>query len=339
MQKNIFYKSPFYIGDVKLDNNILLAPMAGITDMPFRVICKEKGCGMVFSEMISAKGVHYGSKGSLELAFISESENPAAIQIFGSDPQLMADAAVIFQNMGASIIDINMGCPAPKVTNSGDGSALMKDPLLAGRIIRAVSDAVTIPVTVKIRRGWSEAVENALEMALIAENNGASAVTVHGRFSSQFYAGSSDHNTIASVKRALSIPVIGNGDIFCATDAVKLFEDTGCDAIMIARGAQGNPWIFSQTLALLTEGAILPHPCDTELFNTIKRHIEMVVAYKSEDVGIREMRKHIAWYLKGMKNSAIIRDTIFKLSTVEQVLLVLGEYFKELSEATPYETL
>lgn len=339
MQKNVFYKSPFYIGDVKLENNILLAPMAGITDMPFRVICKENGCGLVFSEMISAKGIHYGSKGSLALGFLSDFEKPAAVQIFGSDPQLMANAAVVFQNMGAAIIDINMGCPAPKVTNSGDGSALMKDPLLTGKIVRAVSDAVTIPVTVKIRRGWSDSLENAVEMALIAENNGASAVTVHGRFTSQFYTGSSDHNIIALVKRSLSIPVIGNGDIFCATDAVKLFENTGCDAIMIARGAQGNPWIFPQTLALLTEGVILPHPPTAEIFATIKRHIEMVVAYKGENMGIREMRKHIAWYLKGMKNSAIVRDTVFKLSTVEQVLLILGEYFKKLSEAAPYEAL
>lgn len=322
------FKSPFYIGNVKLDNNIFLAPMAGITDMPFRALCKENGCGLVFSEMISAKGIHYGSKGSLELGLLSDFEKPAAIQIFGSEPQLMAEAALIFQNLGASIIDINMGCPTPKITNNGDGSALMKNPILAGEIIRAVSDSVSIPVTVKIRRGWSDDCENAVEMARIAEANGASAVTVHGRFRSQFYTGFSDHNIIAQVKKALNIPVIGNGDIFNPSDAVKLFEDTGCDGIMIARGSQGNPWIFSQIIEYVTNGSIISHPSSSVLYSTIKKHLEMLVSYKGEETGIREMRKHIAWYLKGMRNSALIRDKIFKLSTVQQVLTVLDEYFQ-----------
>ncbi|MDR0286105.1 MAG: tRNA dihydrouridine synthase DusB [Clostridiales bacterium] len=315
------YKSPFYIGNTKLKNNIFLAPMAGVTDLAFRIICKEQGCGLTYSEMISAKGVHYKSKGSIELAATDVAEGPVAVQIFGREPGLMAEAAAIFENTGAAIIDINAGCPVAKVVANGEGAALMREPLLLGEIIAQTVRAVHVPVTVKIRRGWDESQENAVAVASIAEANGASAIAVHGRFRSQFYSGRSDRSVIANVKKNVKIPVIGNGDVFSYSDAKILFEETGCDGIMVARGAEGNPWIFTE---ILTGGA--EKKSYSETVDMIIRHLELAVKYKGEYTAAKEMRKHIAWYLKGYRNSAVIRDRVFKALTKAQLIDILEEY-------------
>lgn len=314
------------IGNVELENNVFLAPMAGVTDMPFRILCKEQGCGLVYTEMASAKGMHYNSEKSFKLTEIDSREKPAAIQIFGSDPEIMAEIAQKLNGTDAAIIDINMGCPTPKITKNGEGSALMLNTRLAGEIIKAVVNASAKPVTVKMRKGWDEDSVNAVELAKIAEENGASAVAVHGRTRNQFYSGKADWEIIRKVKESVSIPVIGNGDIFEPRDAKAMFEYTGCDAVMVGRGAQGNPWIFKRILHYLEKGEILPEPSPCEKINTIMRHMDMLISLKGERMGVLEMRKHIAWYIKGMRNSTSIREQVFKLTSPDQIKALLSNY-------------
>ncbi|HHW30923.1 MAG TPA: tRNA dihydrouridine synthase DusB [Clostridiaceae bacterium] len=316
-----------YIGNVKLDNNIFLAPMAGVTDMPFRILCKENGCGLVYTEMVSAKGMHYNDLRSNQLAQISDGEKPASVQIFGSDPDIMSSIAEKLNCSDASIIDINMGCPTPKITKNGEGCALMLKPQLVAEIVKKVSKASVKPVTIKIRKGWDENNINAVEIAKIAEENGAAAIAVHGRTREQFYSGKADWEIIRKVKEEVSIPVIGNGDIFTPEDAERMLKETGCDGVMVGRGAQGNPWIFRRIIHYLKTGELLPSPSPEEKLNTILRHLKMLVDLKGEYIGTCEMRKHIAWYIKGMQNSAKIKEKVFRLNSKDAIIELLREYF------------
>lgn len=316
-----------YIGNVKLDNNVFLAPMAGVTDMPFRILCKEQGCGLVYTEMVSAKGIHYNDERSNKLAEVNEAEKPASVQIFGTEPAVMAEIAEKLNQSDADIIDINMGCPTTKITKNGEGSALMLNPNLAGKIISAVSKATNKPVTVKIRKGWDESNVNAVEIAKIAEDNGAKAIAIHGRTREQFYSGISDWDIISSVKEAVSIPVIGNGDVFSPEDAREMLIKTNCDAVMIGRGAQGNPWVFKRVLHYLDTGELLPLPSRDDKLKMIIRHMDMLIDQKGEQGGVREMRKHIAWYIKGMRNSTYVKQEVFRLASRDEIVQVLEHFF------------
>ena len=327
-RKDIFMK----IGNVILENGIFLAPMAGVTDLPFRLLCKEHGCGLMYTEMVSAKGLYYEDKKTGMLLQIDPREKPVAVQIFGSDPDIMARVAGAAAGTGACIIDINMGCPTPKIVKNGEGSALMLKPELVGKIVKAVSQAVDLPVTVKIRKGWDEAHINACTIAQVAEENGAKAVTVHGRTREQFYSGKADWDIIKQVKESVSIPVIGNGDITSPQDAKRMMDYTGCDGVMIGRGAQGNPWIFSRVRHYLQHGELLEEPSPKERIETAVRHARLLVEYKGEYVGIREARKHIAWYIKGLRNSSRVKEMINQINTFEQMENLLNEYGVELCE-------
>ena len=305
---------PLRIGNLEIEKPLILAPMAGVTDLPFRLLCKEQGAGLVCTEMVSAKAILYKNKNTGLLMAIDERERPAALQLFGCEPETMAEAARQIQERNFDILDVNMGCPVPKVVNNGEGSALMKDPRLAGEIVRALVKAVKKPVTVKIRKGFDEDQVNAVEMARILEDAGAAAIAVHGRTREQFYSGKADWEIIRRVKEAVSIPVIGNGDVDSPEKAAAMFRETGCDGVMIARGAQGNPWIFSRTLRYLEEGVLLPPPDRQAVKKMIFRHMEMLIAAKGTYTGIREMRKHVAWYTAGFPHSAKLRG---KINTVE----------------------
>ena len=305
---------PLRIGNLEIEKPLILAPMAGVTDLPFRLLCKEQGAGLVCTEMVSAKAILYKNKNTGLLMAIDERERPAALQLFGCEPETMAEAARQIQERNFDILDVNMGCPVPKVVNNGEGSALMKDPRLAGDIVRALVKAVKKPVTVKIRKGFDEEHVNAVEMARILEDAGAAAIVVHGRTREQFYSGKADWEIIRRVKEAVSIPVIGNGDVDSPEKAAAMFRETGCDGVMIARGAQGNPWIFSRTLRYLEEGVLLPPPDRQAVKKMIFRHMEMLIAAKGTYTGIREMRKHVAWYTAGFPHSAKLRG---KINTVE----------------------
>jgi len=307
------------IGNLELKNNVFLAPMAGITDKAFRMITKPFGPGLMYTEMVSGKGLFYKSKKTADLLMTEEEEKPVATQLFGHEPEVLAAIAQQSLEFGAEMIDINMGCPAPKITGSGDGSALSKTPELAGAIVAAVVKAVEVPVTVKIRKGWNEQSVNAVEMAKIAEANGASAVTVHGRTREQFYSGTADLDIIKAVKEAVSIPVIGNGDIVDEESAKHMFDYTGCDGIMIGRGAQGNPWIFGRVIHFLETGEKLPLPTLDERARMMKKHLELLVEYKGDYRGIQEARKHMAWYIKGLKGGAKLRDSIMKANTKDEM--------------------
>ena len=319
------------IGNIEFANNVFLAPMAGVTDMAYRAICKQFGCGLTYTEMVSAKGMYYKSENTRELMTLAPEEQPAAIQIFGSDADILASIAAEVQAAGADIIDINMGCPTPKIVKNGDGSALMLKPELVAEIVKKVTSAVTVPVTVKIRKGWDEHHINAVEIAQVAEQNGAKAVTVHGRTREQFYSGQADWEIIKKVKQAVRIPVIGNGDVVSPETAEKMLELTGCDGIMIGRGAEGNPWIFRRIIEYLKSGKLLPEPSYAEKVEMAIVHLEKTIELKGEVIGVKEMRKHLAWYLKGMPGSSVIKTEVFKLDKVEAVKKLLQAYLNDLS--------
>lgn len=310
------------IGNVKTDNNIFLAPMAGVTDSVFRLLCKEQSCGLVYSEMVSANGIKYKNENTSKLIQINPKERPAAIQIFGSEPDVMADMVKEIDSY-ADIIDINMGCPAPKIVKNNEGSALMRNPELIGKIVKKVSLSTDKPVTIKIRKGFDDSLINAVEVAQIAEFNGAKAITVHGRTREQYYSGNADWDIIKKVKENVKIPVIGNGDITEPQTAKKMFEYTNCDAVMIGRAAQGNPWIFKRTLHYINTGELLEEPSLQEKVNTALKHLYMLIEYKGEYTGIREMRKHLGWYIKGIENSAQMRVLINKAETKEEIKDIL----------------
>ncbi|MCM1283243.1 MAG: tRNA dihydrouridine synthase DusB [Muribaculaceae bacterium] len=298
------------IGNVILPNNLILAPMAGVTDLPFRLLCREQGAGLLCMEMVSAKAVLYKNRNTQELLTIDPQEHPVSLQLFGSDPDIMAEVAEQMGELPFDILDINMGCPVPKIVNNGEGSALMKNPRLAGEIIRKMVRATKKPVTVKIRKGFDGKNVNAVELAKIAEEAGAAAVAVHGRTREQYYSGRADWDIIRQVKEAVSIPVIGNGDIRTAEDVAAMQEQTGCDGFMIARGAQGNPWIFRQLLHFFETGETLPKPDMREVADMVLRHARMLLDYKGEYTGIREIRKHAAWYTAGYPGSSRLRVAV-----------------------------
>lgn len=308
------------LGNIELDSRTAgLAPMAGVADMAFRELCVEYGATYVVSEMVSSKGLTMCDRKSRKLLVLSDKERPAAAQIFGCDPKIMAQSAVSCLDFKPDVIDINMGCPAPKIAGNGGGSALLRNPKLAGEIIKEVVNAVDLPVTVKIRIGWDRDSINAVEMAKIAEQAGAAALTVHGRTREQMYAPPVDLETIADVKRSVSIPVIANGDIVDGLSAAKMLEETGCDYLLVGRGALGRPWVFSQISAYLKHERVLPEPPVSERMRVMIKHIERICDYKGEKVGIKEARKHAAWYIKGMRGAAAYRQQIGMLSSIEQL--------------------
>ncbi len=308
---------PLKIGSVTLPNNLILAPMAGVTDLPFRLLCKEQGAGLLCMEMVSAKAILYKNRNTESLLEIDPRENPVSLQLFGSDPEIISTIAHQIEERPFDILDLNMGCPVPKIVNNGEGSALMKNPKLAGEIIRRTVRAIDKPVTVKIRKGFDDEHINAVEMAKIAEDAGAAAVAVHGRTREQFYSGRADWDIIRQVKEAVSIPVIGNGDLLTAEDVIAMEEQTGCDGFMIARGAQGNPWIFRQILHYFETGEHLAKPTLEEVTQMILRHARMMLEFKGEYIGIREIRKHAAWYTAGYPNSARLRVAINNVESFE----------------------
>lgn len=313
------------IGTVTLDNNLILAPMAGVTDLPFRLLCKEQGAGLLCMEMVSAKAILYKNKNTEELLTIDEREHPVSLQLFGSDPDIISEIAKQIEERPFDILDLNMGCPVPKVVNNGDGSALMKNPRLAGEIIEKTARAIRKPVTVKIRKGFDDDHVNAVELAHIAEASGAAAVAVHGRTREQYYMGKADWDIIRQVKEAVSIPVIGNGDLLTAEDVIAMGEETGCDGFMIARGAQGNPWIFRQILHYFKTGEKLPKPDFAEMAEMLLRHARMQLEWKGGYTGIREIRKHAAWYTAGYKHSSKLRGRINEVETYEQLAALFEE--------------
>ena len=315
------------IGNIELKNNVFLAPMAGVTDLPFRILCKEMGAGLVVSEMVSSKGMYYKDPGTKHLTQVDPKERPIAIQIFGSDPKIMANVVSdqLNNREDVDMIDINMGCPAPKIVKNGDGSALMKDPKLAREIIREVVKASSKPVTLKIRMGWDHNSINGVDIAKMAEEEGIAALTIHARTKDMFYSGVADWDFIKKLKASISIPVIGNGDIFQPEDGVRMFNHTGCDAIAIGRGAQGNPWIFKRIKNMMEGKADRP-PTIEEIINLSIRHLDLVCSIKGERTGVREMRKHVAWYLKGLKSSNEVKNEINTMENKEDIEKALLEY-------------
>lgn len=313
------------IGNVKLENPYILAPMAGVTDLPFRLLCKEQGAGLLCMEMISAKALQYKNKNTKTLLSIHPDEYPVSLQLFGSDAEIMSRMAQEIEELPFQILDINMGCPVPKVVKNGEGSALMNQPKLVYEIVSKIVKSIGKPVTVKIRKGFDEDHVNAVEIAKIIEEAGASAVAVHGRTREQYYSGRADWDIIRQVKEAVSIPVIGNGDVISAESAIALRTQTRCDGVMIGRGAQGNPWIFSELIQYEKTGSIPPRPDRAAIRDMMLRHARMQIEFKGDYLGIREMRKHVAWYTKGLKGSAKLRDDINKVETYKELFRLLYE--------------
>ena len=314
------------IGSVEIKNPIALAPMAGVTDLPFRLLCKEMGCGLLYTEMISAKGLLYENEKTHFLLEIDPRERPIGVQLFGSDPNILAHMAQKVEDYPIDFIDLNMGCPAPKITKNKEGSALMLDPPLVEKIVSTITKQIRKPLTVKIRKGFDQEHINAVEIAKIVENSGASAITIHGRTRDQFYSGKADWDVIRQVKEAVSIPVIGNGDIQTPEDGEKMMEETGCDGIMIGRAAQGNPWIFERTLHYLQTGELLPMPTVEEKITTALIHAKNLIRFKGDYIGIREMRKHVTWYTKGLSHTAELRQSINHVHSYEELEKILMEY-------------
>ncbi len=314
------------VGNVKIRGNLILAPMAGVTDLPFRLLCKEMGADLIYTEMVSAKGIYYDNKNTESLLQVLEEERPVSLQLFGSDPELMAEMAKKIEHRNFDILDINMGCPVPKVVNNGEGSALLQNPKQIGKIVRVVSSAINKPLTVKIRKGFADSDCNAVEIAKVIEENGGAAIAVHGRSREQYYSGKADWDVIAQVKEAVTIPVFGNGDVTSPEMAKQLIDHTGCDGIMIARGVRGNPWLFSQIKTFLETGTKLSKPSVEEVTNMIKRHARLQVQYKGEYLGIREMRKHVAWYTTGYPESARLRSMVNEIESLEALDQLLDSY-------------
>lgn len=315
------------IGNIELKHNVALGPMAGVTDLPFRILCEEMGAGLTCTEMVSAKAIYYGNKNTNELIRTVPEEHPLAVQLFGSDPDIMAEIAVRLEEGPYDIIDVNMGCPVPKVVNNHEGSALMRDPDLAFRILSAMAKKLHKPLTVKFRKGFNDDSINAPEFAKMAEQAGVAAVAVHGRTREEYYRGKADWEIIRKVKEAVSIPVFGNGDIFQPEDAKKMMDETGCDGVMIARGAKGNPWIFKRVVHYLEYGELLPEPTREEVLAMIRRQAKMMVDVKGEYIAIREMRKHVSWYTAGIPNSAQLRNDINMVETLDGLLELLDRRF------------
>ena len=324
------------IGNVTLENNLILAPMAGVSDLPFRLLCREQGAGLVCMEMVSAKAILYKNRNTEELLTIDPKEHPVSLQLFGSDPDIISEIAKQIEERPFDILDLNMGCPVPKVVNNGDGSALMKNPRLAGEIIEKTARAIKKPLTVKIRKGFDDAHVNAVELAHIAQESGAAAVAVHGRTREQYYAGHADWDIIRQVKEAVSIPVIGNGDIRTPEDVAAMAEQTGCDGYMIARGAEGNPWIFRQILHYCETGEHLSRPDFSEVTEMLLRHAKMQIDCKGDYTGIREIRKHAAWYTAGYRNSSKLRGRINEVENYEQLEALFREV-ESYNEKNGYE--
>lgn len=314
------------IGNAVLPGNVILAPMAGVTDLPFRILCAEQGAALVCMEMVSAKAILYNNRNTGELMKIDPAEGTVSLQLFGSDPDIVSEMAKRIEDKPFSVLDLNMGCPVPKVVNNGEGSALMKNPVLAGRIIEKTVKAIGKPVTVKIRKGFDEQHINAVEMARVAEESGAAAVAVHGRTREQYYAGKADWEIIRMVKEAVHIPVIGNGDVTDGPSAKRMLEETGCDAVMVGRAARGNPWIFRRINAYLTEGRIEERPDYRTVKQMMLRHAAMLLETKGEYTGIREMRKHISWYTAGYPGSAGMRRAVNEMETYEELQEFLDTY-------------
>ena len=322
----------FQIRNVKIKNRLALGPMAGVTDLPFRLLCKEQGCGLLYTEMVSAKAIYYNNKNTKELLEVRKEEQPVAVQLFGSDPEIMSSMAARIEDGPYDMIDVNMGCPVPKVVNNGEGSALMKNPKLVEEIFTVMVKRVKKPVTVKIRKGFNDESVNAVEIAKIVESCGVAAIAVHGRTREQYYSGKADWDIIRQVKEAVSIPVIGNGDIFTPQAARQMLEETGCDGVMVARGAQGNPWIFREIDHYLETGELLPRPSAEEICHTILRHARMQVEMRGEFSGIREMRKHVAWYTAGLPHSAALRNEVNLIDDYEGLEKLILEKFAPLAE-------
>ena len=317
------------IGTVELENPYILAPMAGVTDLPFRLLCKEQGAGLLCMEMVSAKAIQYNNKNTKALLEIHPEELPVSLQLFGSDPDVISEIAKRIEELPFSILDINMGCPVPKIVKNGEGSALMKNPKLVYEIVRKTARAIQKPVTVKIRKGFDDTCINAVEIAKIIEDAGGKAVAVHGRTREQYYSGKADWDIIRQVKEAVSIPVIGNGDVVSGESAIAIQKETGCDGVMIGRGAQGNPWIFSELLEYERTGKMPLRPSVEAIKKMMIRHAQLQMQYKGEYLGIREMRKHVSWYTSGLPNSAKLRDEINRVDNYEELEKLLEERLKE----------